>query len=203
VIDGPTAWLGKDMAANPERWLLRLGTAEIRELEDAAQTFLSGTKDIGALTKQDFPLPTFGGHLAELSKTLTDGIGFEVLRGLPVATYSQEMRATIFCGIGAHLGKARSQNAMGHILGHVRDTGADANDTNTRIYQTAQRQTFHTDSADVVVLLCIREAMQGGKSLLVSTVSSYSSRFPGVAGKRGMICCGNSPVSVSRNATIS
>ena len=44
-------------------------------------------------------------------------------RGLPVATYSQEFAATIFCGVGAHLGSARSQNAMGHILGHVRDTG--------------------------------------------------------------------------------
>jgi Taurine catabolism dioxygenase TauD, TfdA family len=63
---------------------------------------------------------------------------------------------------------------MGHILGHVRDTGADAKNPNTRIYQTAERQTFHTDSSDVVGLLCIREAMEGGVSLLVSTTTIYN-----------------------------
>ncbi|WP_416859550.1 TauD/TfdA family dioxygenase [Mesorhizobium sp. M8A.F.Ca.ET.057.01.1.1] len=63
---------------------------------------------------------------------------------------------------------------QGHILGHVRDIGADARDTKTRIYQTAERQTFHTDSADVVGLLCLQDAMQGGESLLVSTVTIYN-----------------------------
>ncbi len=162
------------MAAHPERWVVELSAADVAELETAAAKFLAGTKEIGEITKQKFPLPRFGEHLESLRETLIRGIGFEVLRGLPVAHYSQEMTATIFCGIGAHLGSARSQNAMGHILGHVRDIGADASNPNTRIYQTAQRQTFHTDSTDVVGLLCIREAMEGGKSLLVSTTTVYN-----------------------------
>ena len=97
-----------------------------------------------------------------------------MIRGLPVAKYSLKKSATIFCGIGAHLGKARSQNSMGHILGHVRDIGADGSDTNARIYQTSERQTFHTDSADVVGLLCLKTAREGGKSLLVSTETIYN-----------------------------
>ena len=102
------------------------------------------------------------------------GIGFEVVRGLPVERYSQAFAATIFCGIGAYLGHARSQNAAGHILGHVRNVGADAADANTRIYQTAERQTFHTDSTDVVGLLCLRQARRGGESLLVSAEAIYN-----------------------------
>ena len=102
------------------------------------------------------------------------GSGFEVLRGLPIERYSQAEAATIFCGIGAHLGHARSQNAAGHILGHVRDVGADPNDPNSRIYQTSARQTFHTDSADVVGLLCLRAAKEGGDSLLVSAETIYN-----------------------------
>ena len=105
---------------------------------------------------------------------MLSGVGLEVLRGLPIENYSQAFCATIFCGIGAHIGSARSQNADGHILGHVRDIGADANDPNSRIYQTCERQTFHTDSADVVGLLCIREAREGGKSLLVSAETIYN-----------------------------
>jgi len=169
-----SAWRGEDMAARERVWLRHLTGDEIAELESAATTYLREHGDIGALSRDKFPLPRFGAHLAALKDTLIAGTGFEVLRGLPVATYSQEMAAAIFCGIGAHLGSARSQNAMGHILGHVRDIGADANNPNTRIYQTAQRQTFHTDSTDVVGLLCIREAMDGGKSLLVSTSAIYN-----------------------------
>mgnify|MGYP003676150441 FL=1 len=97
-----------------------------------------------------------------------------MLRGLPVEQYEQQFAATIFCGIGAHLGSARSQNAQGHILGHVRNTGASSSDPNARIYQTAERQSFHTDSADVVGLLCLRVAKQGGESLLVSAESIYN-----------------------------
>src|SRR5690606_32829032 len=119
-------------------------------------------------------LERFGAHLAALREKLLHGIGFEVLRGLPVDRYDALTAATIFCGIGAHIGSARSQNAQGHILGHVRDTGASSRDPNTRIYQTSERQSFHTDSADVVGLLCLREAKEGGDSLLVSALSLYN-----------------------------
>lgn len=173
-IDVASAWRGDEMAANADRWLVNLAANEIAELEVAAQSYLAVTRDIGAITKKKFPLPRFGAHLADLKDRLIDGIGFELIRGLPVANYTQELAATIFCGVGVHLGSARSQNAMGHILGHVRDMGADVRDPNTRIYQTAERQTFHTDSSDVVGLLCIREAMEGGKSLLVSTAAIYN-----------------------------
>ena len=173
-IDIASAWRGETMAAQSDRWIVQLSPADIAELEHAATSFLAASGDIGALTIDQFPLPRFGLHMAKLRATLINGIGFELLRGLPVAKYDQRLTATIFCGIGAHLGSARSQNAMGHILGHVRDVGADAKNPNTRIYQTAERQTFHTDSCDVVGLLCVREAMQGGKSLLVSTAAIYN-----------------------------
>jgi hypothetical protein len=173
----PSAWQGAEMEANPDRWLKSLAASEIAELENAAESYLGGSEKIAAITKESFPLPHFGAHLEELKKKLLDGLGFEVIRGLPVAKYSREFAATIFCGVGAHLGSARSQNAAGHILGHVRDVGADARDPNTRIYQTSERQTFHTDSADVVGLLCIREAMEGGDSLLVSTATIYNEMF--------------------------
>ena len=81
-------------------------------------------------------------HINGLRETLLKGTGVEVLRGLPIADYSQKFTAAIFCGLGSHIGRARSQNSDGHILGHVRDVGADANDPNSRIYQTCDRQTF-------------------------------------------------------------
>lgn len=162
------------MADNPERWLYTLSAEDIADLEQAARHYLSLDRDIGEITRDEFPLRHFDRHLAALSENLLHGVGVEVMRGLPVSGYDQAFAATVFCGIGSHLGTARSQNAEGHILGHVRDVGASADDPNARIYQTAARQTFHTDSADVVGLLCIREAREGGRSLLVSAVSIFN-----------------------------
>lgn len=174
TFTGTSAWLGRDMIDQHALWRHDLSLQTIAELEAGARHYLSLGRDIGEITKADFPLGAFGDHLAALRTTLIDGIGFEVMRGLPVGRLGQKMSATIFCGIGAHLGSARSQNAAGHILGHVRDLGADPNDTKTRIYQTNARQSFHTDSADAVGLLCLKAAKSGGDSLLVSAETLYN-----------------------------
>jgi len=173
-IEGPSAWLGKEMRESPQSWLYTLSPADVANVENAAKYFLSKGLDVGEITAETFPIGEFVEHIKVLNNRLLKGAGVEVIRGLPVANYSQEFAAAIFCGIGAHLGSARSQNAQGHILGHVRDIGADANDPNSRIYQTSERQTFHTDSADLVALLCLREAKEGGQSLLVSAESIYN-----------------------------
>ncbi len=174
AITGPAAWEGQTLAAKTRLWLKTLNAEQILELESAAEYYLKLNKDIGEITAEQFPLPTLATSLIELQHTLLKGHGFQVFRGLPIERYSMEEIATIFCGVGAHLGSARSQNAKGHVLGHVTDTGADAEDFKTRIYQTAQRQSFHTDSADVVGLLCVQDAKEGGESLLVSAVTIYN-----------------------------
>lgn len=171
---GPAAWLGRDIQRHSDEWIRKLTPEEIADLEGAAEHYLALDRDVGEITADAFPLRMFDQHLEALKATLLQGIGFEVIRGLPIEGYDQRMAATIFCGIGAHVGSARSQNAAGHILGHVRDTGATSTDTNTRIYQTAERQSFHTDSADVVGLMCLRDAKEGGESLLVSALSIYN-----------------------------
>ena len=168
------SWLGSDLQDRQDLWKTFLSLELIDDLEQAANNFLSLGIDISEINPDNFPLRIFNKHLSELSIKLLDGIGFEVITGLPVYRYSAEMIAIIFCGIGAYLGDARSQNSDGHLLGHVRDIGANPNDQNTRIYQTSQRQTFHTDSADVVGLLCVNEAKEGGDSLLVSAVTIFN-----------------------------
>ena len=124
-------------------------------------------RDVGEITA----VSPVSDHLPNMSEKLLRGIGIEVIRGLPIKSYSREMAVAIFCGIGAYLGP-RSQNAAGHILGHVRDIGADPNDPNARIYQTSARKSFHTDSADVVALMCLQDAKEG--DILVSAETLYN-----------------------------
>ena len=107
-----------------------------------------------------------------------NGRGFALIRGLPVEDWSIEQSAKAYFGIGTYFGSARSQNASGHVLGHVRDLGRDAvNDPSARIYQTTERQTFHTDSCDMVALLCLKTAKSGGESALVSSMTIYNEMY--------------------------
>jgi len=174
AIVGPHAWTGAQMAAAQDQWLVTLSHDQIADLEAAANHFLALGKDAVEITSRDFPLQRFDRYIAGLRGRLLHGAGFELLRGLPTDKFSEEFATVIFCGIGAHLGNARSQNQRGDILGHVRNTGASSADPTTRIYQTSERQTFHTDSADVVGLLCLLEAREGGLSLLVSAATIYN-----------------------------
>jgi hypothetical protein len=176
-LTGPFAWIGRDLATAPDQWLTSFTEKEVWELENAASYFIDTELDISEISKEYFPLSTLRKKFDQIKLDLIHGRGFEVVRGLPVQTYSLKKSAIIFCGIGCYLGNMRSQNARGHILGHVRDEGADAKDPNARIYQTSERQTFHTDSSDVVGLLCLKEAKEGGDSLLVSIATIYNEMY--------------------------
>lgn len=171
---GPSAWVTADMA-DPSVWSWTLTDEQVDEVRRAVEaTGASTVDDLRGMTTADFPLPTLGPHLSRMARGLITGRGFELVRGLPVREMGELAASTAFVGIGAHLGSARSQNAAGDLLGHVRNVGADAQDPNVRIYQTDRRQTFHTDSTDVVGLLCLETAAEGGDSLLVSAASIYN-----------------------------
>jgi Taurine catabolism dioxygenase TauD, TfdA family len=112
--------------------------------------------------------------LHRLRDEVLNGRGFALIRGLPVEGRPIAESAIAYFGIGSHIGSARSQNAKGHVLGHVRDLGMSTNDPRVRTYQTTERQYFHTDSCDIVSLLCLKTAKSGGLSSLVSSNTIYN-----------------------------
>ena len=168
-ITGPCAWRGAELKRSTE-WIHRLDDTERAEL-DAALARVRG-RELLTLARADFPLPTFGPALERIRHELLHGRGFALLRGIDGHAYRD--LATIYWGIGLHVGTAVSQNAAGHLLGHVRDAGRDEHDPNARIYQTTKRQTYHTDSCDIVGLLCVNKAKRGGLSSLASSVTVYN-----------------------------
>lgn len=165
---GPAVWAGPEMAARRD-WIEPLSAAEIAEIEAAAAPLAGGDADIATLRAAHFVLPTLAARLARLRAEVLHGRGFVLLRGLPVDRWPLRLAACAFYGLGLHIGHPVSQNAAGHVLGHVKDLGLRSDDPQVRIYQTAERQTFHTDSSDVVGLLCLQTARAGGDSALVSS----------------------------------
>lgn len=184
LLTGPDVWRGEALA-DPAHWRRTLTRDELAALDRAADALLARgwpariapSEHRGAQLAIDADLAaTVTARLPGALDELLHGRGFLVLRGLPVDDDPARVAARFWL-LGTALGAPVSQNARGHLLGHVRDLGYAADDPSTRLYQTNQRQGFHTDSADLVALLCLRAAPVGGRSSLASAAAAFNAVF--------------------------
>src|SRR4030088_3474945 len=132
------------------------------------------------IRKKDFSLPGVSAELAQLNRDLEWGRGLVLLRGLPVARYSDEELRAIWWGLGCHLGAAVHQNAHGELIGEVRDeirlygevvepaVRKSEGVTSRAKARSSGPLRWHTGRCDVVGLLCVRGARRGGTSRVVS-----------------------------------
>ncbi len=156
-------------------WLVELDQAAIDEIRVAVDQVEKSEISMLDMTAADFALPTLGRRMVSLAGELDRGRGFWVIRGLPMDELTERQAALVFWGLGLHMGVPVSQNARGHLLGHVTDEGRDfRTDPGVRGYQTRLRLPYHTDSSDVVGLLCLKPAQRGGLSSVASTTSAYN-----------------------------
>src|SRR5262245_29827645 len=126
-IEGPSAWYGPAMAGSSD-WIEHLSDAEIAEIAVATSRLAENRIEISSIRRDDFLLPALGLRLPGILKEVLDGRGFALLRRLPVERWTKPEAAIAFCGLGAHLGSTRSQNALGHVLGHVKDLGLSSSE---------------------------------------------------------------------------
>ena len=171
-IGGQAAWTGTEMARRSD-WIETLSPAECAEIDAAIAAHKAAGRAMGEITAEGFRLPLLAPRLKRILGDLLHGRGFVLIRGFDVASRPVEDSAIAYLGIGAHLGSFRSQNAKGHLLGHVRDLGLNIADPKVRYYQTNRELEFHTDSCDIVGLLCLKTAKSGGGSRIVSSVAIH------------------------------
>jgi hypothetical protein len=172
-VQDPAGWEPQQIAAAHD-WAYRLDDADKAEIERAVAGVQKRGLPIVAMTRADFSLPNFAARLAEIRQELLEGRGFVYLRGLPVTSLGTERTAIAYFGIGLHLGQPVTQNAAGHLLGHVKDFGIGYDDPGQRGYQSNAELGFHCDHCDYVGLLCMQTAKSGGASRVASAVTLYN-----------------------------
>jgi hypothetical protein len=177
IISDPAAWVGREIQDDPS-WTYHVADEYIQEI-DAALHHAKGLRVRIPFAKESFPLPRFARELDGILDEIENGRGFLLIRGIPRGRYSDADCELLYWGIGIHLGTPISQNARGHLLGHVRDEGRVQADPNARAYQTRQRMDFHTDlmPVDVLGLFCVRTAKSGGESKVVSALTVHNVLF--------------------------
>ena len=170
VIDS-AAWHPDDLSGT-DAWVYRLTAAEISEIERAVLSVEARGLALMDITREAFPLPNLSGVLPDILAELMDGRGFAVIRGLTAEGRSLVQMATAFWGIGTYFGSAISQNGKGHMLGHVRDLGADY--SKARGYMTKDELAFHSDRCDIASLCCLHPAKSGGTHRIASSAMTYN-----------------------------
>lgn len=163
------AWKGSSLDWRQDG-LVQMSSDEVAEI-DAALKHLHGLGDLDFpdITAARFPLPRLGARLAGFRDALRHGAGFKLLRGLPRARYDDDDFARIYFGLGAHIGAAMTQSRQGELLGHV--VNISDVDPSVRGYQYGGGQNMHSDSCDIIGLMCFRAAKSGGASRIVSALA--------------------------------
>ena len=165
-------WTSDDLG---ERYVFALTDEHLGELDAALVHAESVTDDVLDITRDDFPLPTLGPELARLTRSLIEGDGVALIRGLPVQGYGKARASTIYWGVGAHLGLPWPQNAKGHLLGDVTDHGVRLDDPTTRGNEIGGIAfPFHSDGSDLVGLFCLDAGLSGGASIVANAVRIHN-----------------------------
>lgn len=137
---------------------------------------------LGHINQSTFPLPTLHPTLRNLSKEVHHGRGFVVLRGLRIDAYTREDNIIIYTGVSSHIGSIRGRqqdtrfsNGTSPVISHIKDiTSTTDKGTIGAPSNTADKQVFHTDAGDIISLLCLQTAVEGGESYLASSWLVYN-----------------------------
>ena len=139
-------------------------------------------RPLGHINQETFPLPTLHATLRGVSQELHLGRGFQVLRGLPVWKHGREDNIIMYAGVSSHIAPIRGRQDKQHegkpadvVLNHIKDLSTTADKGRIGApANTAEKQVFHTDSGDIVSLLALSVAAEGGQSKLSSSWRVYN-----------------------------
>lgn len=184
-LEGVCVWNGAEMARS-DRWVKLFPAAVLEQIDSALQA--TEALDWHRITRDNFPLPGAAAFLDGVREELENGCGMVKLRGLDVSRYDDAQLRRLWYGLGCHLGTPLYQNRRGEVMREIRDEGAagaslygatvDAAgqtflSSGARTLSSGQLR-FHTDRCDVVGLLCVRQASEGGVSKLASSATVYN-----------------------------
>ncbi len=170
-FDHPAAWKATDFASK-DALAVDLERRHLDAFAAAAAHLKDSVADFGAITPPDFPLGAIQDEVAVWRREVREGRGILLLRGIPVESIDPEDLRLMYLGLGSHFGRPVSQSALGDFIGDVVNVGDK--DKRERAYRNSRELNLHTDRCDLVAMLCIRPAVEGGLSGYASALAIHN-----------------------------
>jgi hypothetical protein len=173
-ITTEAAWRG-DRLSKTQDWVYMLSKAQIDELEALGSRFVEADPDLRFVQAEDYPLAECRDAVRVWTHDVDAGRGFTLVRGLRTHLYSDALSSAIYFILGLHMGDPIRQNELGDILDHVYATSDKTlGDPGALSSKVRDQLVYHRDGSDIVGLMCLRPAKQGGISCLVSSAEVYN-----------------------------
>ena len=163
---------------SPSDWVVTLPAGAVDELEAVVRRLRREPLPTLLLSPDHFELTQCRDVMAAVSRQLRDGIGLAVLDRVPVERFSVDENRAVAWLLGSLLGRLVAQKWDGAMLYDVRDTGQELSYGVRRSVTNLDLQ-FHTDAPwlaeppELVGLLCLNPAPEGGVSRFVSMVTAH------------------------------
>lgn len=170
-ITAPSVWYRDDLMLT-DSWRLQVSDSQVEQLHQVLIESESIPPD--QLANRPDLLPAWRDTFAHLRDELDQGRGVVLMRGLDAERYTLEQLKRLYWLLATCVGTPMVQNAVGDLLGEVIDRGHDYQANNVRGYTTSAALGFHCDPADVVALLCVHPAREGGTSHIVSATALHN-----------------------------
>lgn len=168
VVDHPSAWTPSTIH---DKSALKLALSEDELV--AIESLLSRTRHLRPqeVTRADFDHPVVNGLLDRVRDVIMNGRGILIVSGVTPDRFDPRDFERIYWGFGTHLGIGAVQSGNGDRLGYVQNNPADEV---KRGYRSLRELHMHTDSYEVVGLMCVRRAKSGGLSGLAPSLSIHN-----------------------------
>jgi alpha-ketoglutarate-dependent taurine dioxygenase len=176
TITGPIAWRGKDLADTAGRFAV--SKAAEAEMITLAAELAANPLALEALRPGDFDLPACRILMTAAKQEIEHGVGFAIIDRLPLEALGDQVRK-VYWVLASMISRPVAQKWDGTMIYDVTDTGLPPGN-GVRPDKTNAEQNFHNDNSynicppDVVGLLCMRTAMEGGVSHIVSFASIHN-----------------------------
>lgn len=170
-IDHASAWKGSDFKG-PDDFAYDLQPRHLAAFARVVERAKRDGVGLQELRPDHVAMPEIEDDLKAIRDELMEGRSLVVLRGFPIDTMSDEELGIVYWAVGTYFGRGVSQSPMGDRLGYVTDVSKPG--TRERGYRSAMELRLHTDSDDIVGLLCVRQAKSGGMSRLASSVTIHN-----------------------------
>lgn len=168
------AWRGDELSKGAS-WIYELSNEQRLELEELGRRFVEEDPDLRFVQASDYPLVACAEAVAGWREAVDFKRGFVLVRGLRSDLYSDTLSSAIYYVLGLHMGDPIRQNEMGDLIDHVYATSDKMMDDPTALSaKVRDKLVYHSDSSDIVSLMCLRGAKKGGLSCLVSGAQIYN-----------------------------
>ena len=171
-IDHPMAWRGRGVSKDDIAF--DLSSRQAAALEDVLLKVSRVGVPLGRILLAHCRHPALDRDLERVFEEIQDGRGIVIVRGIPVEAHSVDDIATMFWAIGTHFGRGVSQSALGDVLGMVRDETPPGQPESARGYLSRRELSLHVDLAQIVGLMCVRQARSGGYSQYASGLAVHN-----------------------------